>query len=67
MKKVNRVVMVFAVFAALVCCVVTGCAVAASSENTAQAPKTRAVEDYAAEEMAISDYYEGIMQENTVY
>ena len=60
MKQVKRIFTVLVVLVVLISCAATCYAVSASAETARRAPGKRAVEDYAAEEMAISDYYESV-------
>lgn len=66
MKQVKRIFVVLVALLVLVSCAVTCYAVSASAEPARSASMKRAVEDYAAEELAISDYYESISLMETV-
>lgn len=66
MKQVKRIFVVLVALIVIISCAVTCYAVSASAEPARSRNANRAVEDYAAEEMAISDYYEGISMMETV-
>lgn len=67
MKQVKRIFVVLVTLIVLVSCAATCYAVSASAEPARSANAKRVIEDYAVEELAVSDYYESISLEETVY